>query len=304
VGSRHALSQAVTNVAARFALRHPSAERLLQAGVRSPVLRRHLRLGAIAMGYPRVLRGRALRVAELDGYRVWVNVAEPLGIDPYFFGRSGTAWITPSLLRPGDLCVDAGANAGHYTFLCATVVGRSGRVFSFEPNPEFAELLRRSVELNGYEDRVEVKQLALWAAKSANRAFHVSDESSNTGTSSLVEHGWFPAGSHVIGVQTTTLDDVFVEAGSRRIRFIKIDVERAEDAVLAGARMILAQQQADYFIVELHKGSRAEQLLREAGYEGYLLEHQHQRLAPLHSVSPDTFGDFLFARPGLSLEFA
>ena len=110
--SMRVLSQLVTNLGARVALAYAPAERLLRAGIRRPKLRRGLKLGAIALGYTRVLRSRCFRIAELNGYRFWVNVAEPLGIEPYFFGRSGTAWLAPELVRPGDLCVDVGANAG------------------------------------------------------------------------------------------------------------------------------------------------------------------------------------------------
>jgi FkbM family methyltransferase len=259
-----------------------------------------LKLGAIALGYTRVLRSRSLRIAQLNGYRFWVNVAEPLGIEPYF-GRPGTTWLAPELVRPGDVCVDVGANAGHYTFMCAHAVGESGKVISLEPNPEFASLLRESVTLNGYEDRVVVRQVALAASNENSVAFHVSDASSNTGTSSLVEHEWFPDGSHVIEVSTTTLDEIFAEAECARFRLVKIDVERAEDAVLVGARTVLARQLVDYFIIELRTGTTAEKLLAGAGYEGFLLDEVRQHLVPVKDVPSGWFGDYLFRRPGLPL---
>jgi FkbM family methyltransferase len=293
------LGQLMTNLGARVALAYPPAERLLRAGLRKPRLRRRLKLGAIALGYTRVLRGRALRIAQLDGYRFWVNVAEPLGVEPYFFGRPGTAWLAPELVRPGDVCGDVGANAGHDTFLCAHSVGSRGRVISLEPNPEFASLLRASVVLNGYEDRVVVRQLALAASNGSSVAFHVSDDSNNTGTSSLVEHGWFSEGSHVIEVSTTTLDEIFAEADSERFRLVKIDVERAEDAVLVGARNVLAHQLVDYFIIELRTGTSAAKLLADAGYEGLFLDEAQQLLVPIKDIPNGQFGDYLFRLPGL-----
>jgi FkbM family methyltransferase len=237
----------------------------------------------------------------LDGYRFWVNVAEPLGIEPYFFRRPGTAWLAPGLVRPGDVCVDVGANAGHYTFMCAHAVGESGRVISLEPNPEFASLLRRSVSLNGYQERVLVKELALAATRESSVVFHVSDASSNTGTSSLVEHGWFSEGAHAIAVATTTLDEVFAGAGCERFRLVKIDVERAEDAVLSGAKGVLSRQLVDYFIVELRTGTTAHRLLADAGYEGFLLDEGKRLVVPVADVPGGFFGDYLFTRPGLGV---
>jgi len=283
---------------ARLALRSPVLERFLQAGTRSSALSR-LGLGAVAMGYQRVLKAPAYRVAQMDGYSFYVNVGEPLGIDPYFFKRSGTAWITRSLVRPGDVCVDAGANAGHYTFLLASIVGPTGRVYAFEPNPEFVRLMARSITLNGFQDRIEIIQAALSSSAAEGVEFHVSDQLSNSGTSSLVDHGFFIAGSHSIRVRTMTLDGLMERVGLKRLRLAKIDVERAEDAVLRGASKLLASDRIDYLIVEMHRGGEAEALLIGAGYVGHLLVHQQQQLRPIDVVEQGQFGDYLFCRPRL-----
>ena len=185
---------------ARVALRVPVLERALLAGARRPLLRRHLRLGAIALGYPRVLGRRELRIAELDGYRFYVNVGESLGVEPYFFGSTGTVGLTRALIGPGDVCVDAGANAGHYTFFCASVVGARGRVIAFEPNPEFADLLARSVRLNAYAGIVQIEQRALDSVTGALKRFYLSVNPTNSGTSSLVNHGWFLSNERTIEV--------------------------------------------------------------------------------------------------------
>jgi len=293
-------AQAVADALARIALRFPLLERILVAGTRSPALRRHLRLGAVALGYPRVLHRRDVRIAEMDGYRFHVNVGESLGVGPYFFGDSGTVWLTRSLIGAGDVCVDAGANAGHYTFLCASVVGLQGRIFAFEPNPEFVSLLRRSVALNGFEKIVEVNTRALWSSSGESKRFYVSTEPTNTGTSSLVDHGWFVSRAHSIEVQTLRFDDFALQAGLEHFRLVKIDVERAEDSVLEGAQRTLAERRIDYLIVEMHHGSRASDLLSAAGYRGYLLIPERRELLALSNVSKDSFGDFLYVRPGLS----
>ena len=131
--------------------------------------------------------------------------------------------------------------------------------------------------------------------------FHVSDAPSNTGTSSLVEHGWFSEGTHAIEVATTTLDEIFAEADCGRFRLVKIDVERAEDAVLSGAKGVLSRQLVDYFIVELRTGTTAHRLLVDAGYEGFLLDEGKRLVVPVADVPGGFFGDYLFTRPGLPI---
>jgi FkbM family methyltransferase len=45
----------------------------------------------------------------------------------------------------GDWVLDVGANIGHYTMRFSELVGKSGRVFAFEPIPETFELLAANV---------------------------------------------------------------------------------------------------------------------------------------------------------------
>ncbi len=298
---RGPVTHLVADALARLALRFPFAEQLLAAGTRRPLLRRHLHLGAIALGYPRVLQRRELRIAQMAGYRFYVNVGESLGVEPFFFQKSGTSWLTPAIVRPGDWCVDAGANVGHYTFHCANLVGSQGRVFAFEPNPEFASLIQDSIALNDFESNVVLSTRALWSSTNDIQKFYISVEPTNSGTSSLINHGWFLSDGNTIGVRTVRFDDFIGEAKIDRLRLVKIDVERAEDAVIDGAASSLAEGLIDYLIIEMHCGSRAEELLGKAGYSGYLLVPERRQLLPLSGVSRRRFGDYLFVRAGLNV---
>jgi FkbM family methyltransferase len=293
------ITHQLADALARLALRSPLAERALVAGTRNGFLRQHLHLGAIAQGYSRVLGRREIRIAEMDGYRFYVNVAEDLGIGPYFFRHTGAVWPASTLVRPGDICVDAGANAGHHTFLLASLVGATGRVFAFEPNPEFADLVRKSVTLNGFENIVRVDPRALFSVSGESRRFLLSVNPTNTGTSSLVDHGWYVSKDHAIDVSTVTFDDFAEEAGVDRFRLVKIDVERAEEFLIAGAARVLSAARIDYVIIEMFAGDRAGLLLREAGYRGFFLQPTMGTAAVAEEIEPERFGDFLFVRPGL-----
>jgi hypothetical protein len=106
-------------------------------------------------------------------------------------------------------------------------------------------------------------------------------------------------GSHSVRVRTTTLDGLMEREGLERLRLVKIDVERAEDAVLRGASRLLAGDRIDYLIVEMYRGGEAEALLAGAGYMGHLLVHQREQLRPIDAVEQGQFGDYLFCRPGI-----
>ena len=51
-------------------------------------------------------------------------------------------------LQPGMTVIDIGANLGVYSLPMARLVGKTGRVFAYEPGSEARTLLERSRELN------------------------------------------------------------------------------------------------------------------------------------------------------------
>lgn len=51
-------------------------------------------------------------------------------------------------LRGGDNFLDIGANVGVYSIFAASLVGPTGRVHAFEPNPAVTEHLRENIRLN------------------------------------------------------------------------------------------------------------------------------------------------------------
>lgn len=58
--------------------------------------------------------------------------------------------IIVDTLKPGGHFVDVGANIGYFTLLAASIVGKQGKIFSFECNPDTVEVLKRNIALNGF----------------------------------------------------------------------------------------------------------------------------------------------------------
>lgn len=138
------------------------------------------------------------------------------------------------LLRPGMTFWDVGAHIGFVTTMAARLVGPQGRVVSFEPMPETATRLRRSIELNGFEN-VTVEECAvddfngtktLHPPKSTGDGDHDSIQPSVMWT--LVDEIGAEGG---IQVECRRLDDLADQFG--RPDLIKIDAEGAEAEVLA-----------------------------------------------------------------------
>ena len=81
-------------------------------------------------------------------------------------------------LRDVRRIIDLGANIGYFTLLLARLVGPTGRVYAFEPDPRCTALIKRSLERNGFHNTVmEQKAVsnanAPWWAGSATEAISI-----------------------------------------------------------------------------------------------------------------------------------
>lgn len=161
------------------------------------------------------------------------------------------SWITLAIariLKPGMICVDVGANHGYYTLIMADAVETSGRVIAIEPNPKLVELLAMSLEVNGFDKRVE---LVPKAAANQNDAKvwltvppqHLGDASVSNRRSDRL---------HSTEVMTVTIDNV--TAGFPRIDLVKIDVEGVEEAVWDGMQRTLNANPEIVILMEFTAG--------------------------------------------------
>jgi FkbM family methyltransferase len=150
------------------------------------------------------------------------------------------SWLTvfaARRLKPGMRVADVGANHGYYTLLMADLVGAEGRVAAVEPNPRMADLLRRSVAINGFAERVEVYEEAasdcddqtIWMKLPANEPKNAHRVSGPDGPAT--------AGDETIQVRAARLATVLTQWD--RLDFAKIDVEGAEETAIAGLMPIL-----------------------------------------------------------------
>ena len=178
-------------------------------------------------------------------------------------------------LRPGGTVVDIGAHVGYYTLLSAELVGPTGKVVAFEPNPRNFAFLRRHVTINRCHN-VDVEQLAV-ADRSGAEGFQAG---AGSGTGRLVEAGG-------LSVRTVTVDE-FCGARALRPTAMKIDVEGAELRVLRGAKAILERDRPVIFLSTHGAQVHAEclRLLTDLGYS----------LRPMIGDSLETTSEVL-ARP-------
>jgi FkbM family methyltransferase len=138
------------------------------------------------------------------------------------------------LIKPGAVVLDIGANVGYFTAYMSRLVGDSGVVHAFEPEPRNFSLLNRNIAANGLAN-VVVHQMAL-GDREETGVLHISDFSG--GMHRLYDS--FCCGENVVEVPIRRLDSMFTPG---QVAAIKIDVEGFEPFVLSGGKSLIDGQE-------------------------------------------------------------
>ena len=155
----------------------------------------------------------------------------------------GTRVLIESLLRPGDVFVDVGANIGMHTLAAGRAMAAQGTMIVFEPFEPTRRLLEKSVWINGFGPITRIHGCAVSDRVGAQPLFL----GQSSGHHSLFTLGEGTPSSQV-EVRTVRLDDVIEPA--LRVTLLKIDAEGAELAVLAGAAATVCNSPDIALIVE------------------------------------------------------
>lgn len=167
-----------------------------------------------------------------------LSLAPHLLLDGYW-----ESWVTNvflNLLESGMTVVEVGANVGYYTLLSASKVGITGKVFSFEPNPEIFEILSRNVEINGFADRTVLINKAV-TDTTGNTEFYLYNHHMGSNTifrpyDDVLERE--REGYKTIEVQTITLDEYFSK--DTHVDLMKVDAEGSEAFIFEGMHRLIA----------------------------------------------------------------
>ena len=145
-----------------------------------------------------------------------------------------------------------------------------GLVYSFEPELNNFNLLKKNIEVNKFRNIVPIQKVI--SDKNGVIRFVVEDDS-------VIHHidggkGAFTKQSNIIELDSITLDSHI----NKPIKLVKIDVEGHEIEVLNGMKSIIKENKGLQLIVEFSIGNQ-----RRAGYPA------HQLLSLLNELKFDLF---------------
>ena len=166
---------------------------------------------------------------EIDGLKYYLDDKDSLGLSISQTHEKTETKIVKQIVKEGDIVIDVGAHIGYYTLIFAKIVGTKGKVFAFEANKKNFDILEKNVLKNNFKnvicenmiisDKIGKVQMYSLDSSTANRLF---DE----------------GGNDKIEVDSITLDEYFKQQ-SKKINFIKLDIQGAEPLAIKGMNQIM-----------------------------------------------------------------
>ncbi len=181
----------------------------------------------------------------------------------------GAVKLLRSMVQPGSIILDVGANIGTFTLPLSRAVGSNGAVHAFEPHPRLRERLIMNVALNNLRN-VSVCDFAL--GLTPGKATLYGSITANQGMASLRPQ---PGVEEPFPCDVDTIDHYVTKSFLNRVDLIKIDAQGADFSILAGAKSTLMSYRPSVYCevapsdLSLFKSSPEDiyELLTGLGYE-------------------------------------
>jgi len=181
------------------------------------------------------------------------------------------------LVGRDSIAIDIGANNGSYTYAISRLIGKKGMVVSIEPISYLYEYLKKACK----QLRIpgEVHQLCLSSKKGESKLFIPESKGGEplTGLASLELAG--DSSGQYQKINLETLDNL-LKKRTKKISFIKCDVEGHEIEVFKGAHDILTKDRPN-LLVEIEEAHSAESIYKRFNfffaynYNGYFLDRDN-----------------------------
>jgi FkbM family methyltransferase len=183
-------------------------------------------------------------------------------------------------LKENMFAIEIGSHIGYFSLYLCNRLKENGKLVLFECSPGVVKLLKRNIEINGFEKFVKIEESAV-SDQNSTMDLYITDNSEGA-THSII--GGLAGLGKKIEIQTLTLDEYFnLNKIERKLDFLKIDAEGAEGLILKGAKEVIMKYRPT-ILIEMHTidGSTyklAEELLSEFNYSFEVFDHEYEDIA-------------------------
>ena len=208
------------------------------------IIIRVLRFGLYGIFGKERLTRLLVKIAKIAGIDLLIAAYNSIGIlNSSNADLSGERYFICDVLKsyikhPIPILLDVGANVGKYTLELARVFP-DAKIFSFEPNRNTFEILRKNVK-----DKSECFNEGLGAEKKSGKIYTYAEDITSSHASTYSEvFEVFHAAENIVSLDfdMITIDDFCTQRGIEDIDLLKIDTEGNELEVLKGSKRMLTE---------------------------------------------------------------
>ena len=185
-----------------------------------------------------------MKIKEIEGFQMALEPSKP-GISDELYRKGGREFPFMFILRKEvkgcHVGYDIGANIGYTTL---SIAKECDRVLAFEPDKRSRGLLKKNIELNGFEN------VRFFREAVTDDCLGVDIYLSKKPNQTSIARNKAGKGARKVHVPSTTLD-TYARFNDDHV-FMKMDIEGAEVEALRGAKKILSHNEHVKILVEIH----------------------------------------------------
>ena len=174
---------------------------------------------------------------EIEGEKMYLDDVDSLCLSINGIHEKIITNLIKKEIHSGDVVLDIGAHIGYYTLQFANLVGPTGKVYAFEPEPKNFELLKKNVQINKHDNVVLIQKIV--SDKDGIVEFFISKFDS-IGNKLFKSNGEHETKEYAIKIESTTLDEYFKDS-KEKIDFIKMDIQGGEGKATLGMKNLLKE---------------------------------------------------------------
>ena len=270
----------------------------------SPLQKGKFRLSELALRLSKQLEGEIV-VKTSDNRDFLIDTSNSSYRFVYFLGEyeGAISKLLGQIIKPGDICLDIGANIGWYTTLFQKLVGPSGEVHAFEPVPSIFEHLHRNVKLNEPPQNVRLNNFALGDVEKDVDLHIFSDLPSGHASISTFDKTNF----EIHPSRMKTLDSYLSANSIEDVALVKMDIEGAELMMLKGASKLFEQKRLPVFEIEMALDTTRgfdylpndliEYIDKKAEYNFFAIDERYSNLKQINGFAPTDKGANVLCLP-------
>ena len=170
---------------------------------------------------------------QVNDFKMYIDPTDALELKTGKIFEKFETELAKKEIKRNDIVLDIGANIGYFTLIFSKLVGDNGKVYAFEPEPNNFAILKKNIEINNIHNVILIQKAISDISKKIS--FYICDYNH-------AQHRAYPSPrcDKEITVDSITIDEYFSESKfSRKINFVKIDVEGSEYDVINGLRKTL-----------------------------------------------------------------